>query len=441
MKRKKILVVDDEPDIRELVGEILRDFDYDVTEVHDANAARNAVRLATFDAILLDIWMPGDDGITLLKEWFTAKMQTPVIMLSAHGSIQTAVEATRYGAYDYLEKPVSVGRLEVTVRNAVANQSQQTEVELKRPKLKAELVGSSTIMNSLRSSLRNIALTDATALIVGECGSGRRTAARLIHESSQDSTGRFVIVSWQHNEATVKSVTDWTNTAENGTLLIPDLDVLDWFGQSQTLNLLNYRDGLKSEGAQGIPRVVATASPGLAARVKSGSFNVDLYHRLQETTVKMPNLSDRPEDFSELVGFLTDLFSQTENLQYRRMSTSALNTLRHHKWSGNVTELKNVLRQALLSGSEETITSADIEPLLVEVEVPRETVPVPTAWIEPYLALPLREASDYFVREYLVHHIKQSSSYRDLENKTGLHRSTLFRKINQYGIDILPGGK
>jgi len=177
-----ILGVADEPDIRQLIGEILVDFGYLVTEVHDAAAARAATRAQSFDAVLLDIWMPGDDGITLLKEWYKDGFTTPVIMLSAHGSIETAVEATRHGAYDYLEKPVSVGRLEITVRNAIRNSQTPLEYTIKsKPVEQVNLIGSSTIISTLRSQIKKLARSRTNLIIIGEFGSGRESAARMLH--------------------------------------------------------------------------------------------------------------------------------------------------------------------------------------------------------------------------------------------------------------------
>ena len=443
IERKRVLVVDDEPDVRLLLGQVLTDFGYVVTEAHDAAAARTAVRLEEFDAVLLDVWMPGDDGITLLKQWKEANMQTPVVMLSAHGSIETAIEATLYGAYDYLEKPVGAGRLEITIRNAVSKKARRavsTDSKLK-PLVKTRLIGSSVMMKSLRSQIKNVTATEANVLIVGELGTGKSTVAQMIHEASEKSDDPFIVLDWVAGEGIGTPVSELLDTVKNGTLLIRDLQAYDGFNQSRILGLLNNISSKNSDAGESTrPRVIATASPTIKAKLESGQLTPEVYYRLSSLTIEVPALRQHPEDIPELVGYMSDQFNQRDNIQYKRVSTAALNSLRNHDWPGNVQELKSVLLRAILMRHDETITSTDIESLLEHVYIVNTDNDSGMENGAIWFSLPLRDARDQFERDYLIHNLKQCNNYTETAKSCGLHRSSLFRKIREHGIKIVPGG-
>ena len=443
IERKRVLVVDDEPDVRLLLGQVLTDFGYVVTEAHDASAARTAVRLEQFDAILLDVWMPGDDGITLLKQWKEANMQTPVVMLSAHGSIEIAIEATRYGAYDYLEKPVGAGRLEITMRNAVSKMARRvvtTDSEL-NPLVKTKLIGSSVTMKFLRRQIKDVAATKANVLIVGEPGTGKSTLARMIHEASGNSDAPLIVLDWVAGEGMGTPVSELLDAVKNGTLLIRDLQVYDGFNQGRILGLLNKISSEYSDAGESTkPRVIATASPTIKTKLESGQLTPELYYRLNNLTIEVPALREHPEDIPELVGYMSDQFNQKENIQYKRVSTAALNSLRNHEWPGNVQELKSVLLRAILMRHDETITNTDIESLLEHVYIVNTDNDSEIENGAFWFSLSLRDAKDQFERDYLIHNLKQCSNYTETAKSCGLHRSSLFRKIREHGIKIVPGG-
>jgi two-component system nitrogen regulation response regulator NtrX len=443
IERKRVLVVDDEPDVRLLLGQVLTDFGYVITEAHDASAARTAVRLEQFDAILLDVWMPGDDGITLLKQWKEANMQTPVVMLSAHGSIEIAIEATRYGAYDYLEKPVGAGRLEITMRNAVSKKARRvvtTDSEL-NPLVKTKLIGSSVTMKFLRRQIKDVAATKANVLIVGEPGTGKSTLARMIHEASGNSDAPLIVLDWVAGEGMGTPVSELLDAVKNGTLLIRDLQVYDGFNQGRILGLLNKISSEYSDAGESTkPRVIATASPTIKTKLESGQLTPELYYRLNNLTIEMPALREHPEDIPELVGYMSDQFNQKENIQYKRVSTAALNSLRNHEWPGNVQELKSVLLRAILMRHDETITNTDIESLLEHVYIVNTDNDSEIENGAFWYSLSLRDAKDQFERDYLIHNLKQCNTYTETAKSCGLHRSSLFRKIREHGIKIVPGG-
>ena len=443
-EKSKVLVVDDEPDIRQLIGQILEDFDYRVTEVHDANAARRAVRFEKFDAILLDIWMPGDDGITLLQEWYEAKLPTPVIMLSAHGTVETAVAATKFGAYDYLEKPVSAGRLEITVRNAVnqgvkVGSDSQTIVSRFS---KAEIIGSSTKILALRRQIRNATSTNASVLIVGEPGSGRETTARVIHQSIADDERPLVVADWLTSDNLSQSVSELMEEAMNGTLLFLDLHAYDSYDQNRLLGLMHAASNLSAIQDKSSLRLIATATDAIYELLKSGEFRPELFVRISELTIRVPALREHSEDVPELVGYYTDYLNQTENLKYRSYSTAALNRMRNHHWHGNVRELINVLRRIMVSDCAEIIAGPDIQPFLCDVEFAGKAAPSKkSSDSRSMYKLPYKAAKEVFERSYLLHQLRNAQSYTEIAKKTGLHRSSLFRKIRDHEISILPGGE
>lgn len=435
-KPPHILVVDDEPDIRQLIGEILTDFDYVVTEVHDAAAARTAVRLQKFDAILLDIWMPGDDGITLLKEWYDAEFETPVIMLSAHGSIETAVEATRYGAFDYLEKPVSIGRLDITVRNAVSSKEVSTKHRVTRKSdTQVDLVGSSPAIATLRGEINKLSQAKSDVFVIGEVGSGRTTVSRMIHHERGNDRKSLIILDWQTKEIWQRSISDAIKQANHGSILIRDIHTYDRYGQNQVLGLLNEIIERRVRGDDSAPAIFATTTESIYQRIKEGKFRPELFHRLNESVIQVPSLRDRLQDIPELVGYLVDKLSRSGELPYKPISTAALNCLRNHTWNGNIEELKNVLRKVIQGTSVETISDEEIctvletwdEPALESLETIEDG--------SQLFGLPFREAKDNFEREYLRYHLQRSKSLTEVAAATGLHRASIFRKTRDLGIE------
>ncbi len=435
-KPPKILVVDDEPDIRQLIGEILTDFDYAVTEVHDAAAARTAVRLQQFDAILLDIWMPGDDGITLLKEWYDANFETPVIMLSAHGSIETAVEATRYGAFDYLEKPVSIGRLDITVRNAVSSREVSTKHRVTRKSdAQVDLVGSSPAIATLRGEINKLSQARSDVFVIGEVGSGRTTVSRMIHHDRGNDRKSLIILDWQTKEIWQRTISDAIEEAKHGSILIRDIHTYDRYSQNQVLGLHNEIIERRFRGDDSAPAIFATTTESIYQRIKEGKFRPELFHRLNESVIRVPSLRDRLQDIPELVGYLVDKFSRSGELPYKPISTAALNCLRNHTWNGNVEELKNVLRKVIQGASVETISDEEVRTVLETWDEPAieslETIEDGSQ----LFGLPFREAKDNFEREYLRFHLQRSKSLTEVAAATGLHRASIFRKTRDLGIE------
>ncbi len=436
--RQRILVVDDEPDIRQLIGQILTDHDYLVTEVHDASAARTAVRLEQFDAILLDIWMPGVDGITLLKEWRLANMDVPVVMMSAHGSIETAVEATQLGALDFLEKPFSSGRLTVTIRNAVASKQHSDGTDaanMQQQSKQTELLGTSAVINALRNQLRESADHAANVMLIGEIGSGRSTAGRVIHDSRGGSNANFVVLDWLVEPTGGKAIGEMIDASANGSILIPSLEAYDGYSQSRMLGLVQRLENLKQTNPKQAPKVITTASDEVHEKLQAGHVRGDLYHHLSELIIEVPALHQHPQDIPELVGSMIDQFSQEEGLPYKRVTTAALNVLRNHSWHGNVRELKNVLRQSVLFSSTETVDSVDIEMQIKHFDASKAKQPPQSETTEIEMLLPFREARDQFERRYLVYNLQNSRTFIEMAEKTGLHRSSLFRKLKDHGIE------
>ena len=440
--KSHILVVDDELDIRELVADILEDYGYAVTTVHDASAASSAVRLNRFDAILLDIWLPGKDGITLLKEWGEqADFDTPVVMMSAHGSAQVAVESVRLGAYDYLEKPVSAGRLEITLRNAVKSGS--VGADKKKPvatvKARLHLVGTSKLMQSLSQQIEVVASTSANVLIVGAVGSGKRTVAQMIHNTSNDEEVPLIVLDWLESEDENLDVSNLIAEARNGTILIPDIHTYEGCRQNILLDFISAFSVMSAQDSAGdLPRIIATVSDTIDTAVESGRFRPEILNRIAEIKVNVPALREYTEDIPELVGYFTDFLNQSENLRYKQFSTAALNCMRNHSWGGNLSELISVLRQVLAGGSNDTVSDIDIKPLLVERAVPLKQI-VSDSGDEFFYSLPLRDARAHFERAYLLRNLKRFNSYSDLAQMTGLHRTSLFRKLREHGIELSPG--
>jgi DNA-binding NtrC family response regulator len=448
MSAAHILVVDDEPDIRTLVHDILEDEGYEVEVANGARAAREARRTRRPDLILLDIWMPETDGITLLKEWAEgSQLDCPVVMMSGHGTVETAVEATRLGAYDFIEKPLSMAKLLLAVRHGLeAHQLKQENLGLRRDlDAVAEPVGRSQQMQSLRDQAKRIAQHDTPVLMVGESGSGKEVLARYLHALSPRRDGPFVRVpaaglTRQNAAAELFGAEDGDQIhfgsferANGGTLFLEDVADMDLEVQARLLGALQHQTFLRVDGVEPVRinvRVVAATSHEPAEAVESGRLREDLYYHLNVVPIRIPPLRNHREDVPELLAFYIDLLATKENLPFRRFTVGAQNRLRHHDWPGNIRELKNLVHRLLILGSGADIDQEEIESALGGTPRARLSGELPG------FDLPLKEAREQFERTYLEHQIRQTGgSISKVAVRVGMERTHLYRKLKALGID------
>ena len=454
MTSRHILVVDDEPDIRNLVQEILDDEGYSVTTADGGEAARKACRIRRPDLILLDIWMQDVDGITLLREWAeTGELPCPVVMMSGHGTVETAVEATRLGAYDFIEKPISLAKLLLTVERAFESDRLKREnVDLRehgRPVIMP--VGKSEIMEQLRQQARRIAQHSSVVLITGEAGAGKGTFARYIHEQSQLNNGPFVEIAvgsiTRENSATeLFGVEEGQSVhygrleqANGGTLCIGDIADMDLQTQARLLSVLQTSSFVRLGGNEDVEvdlRIIATTQRNLEQEVAAGRFRDDLFYHLNVVPLHIPALREHADDVHELLNFYIDYLVTHERLPYRHFSVAAQNRLRSYKWPGNIRELRNLVQRLLILGSGEEIEVDEIERAIgSNVEVAGER----GGPVMPY-DLPLREAREKFEHNYLLHQLQEvDGSVGKLAKRVGMERTHLYRKLRSLGIDLKKG--
>jgi two-component system nitrogen regulation response regulator NtrX len=446
-----ILVVDDEADIRRLVQEILEDEDYEVATAENAQTARQAYAARRPDMVLLDIWMPDTDGITLLKEWsHDQALPMPVVMMSGHGTVETAVEAIRLGAYDFIEKPLTTAKLLVTIERALqAARLRQENLSLRRH---ADVVttpaGKSRVMKQLRDTIERIAAHDTWVLITGEPGSGKEVAARYLHSRSARRDHPFVelnlaavpaqnmAVQLFGSETEGETQPGLFEQAAGGTLFLDQIGDLDLATQSRLLNVLEEKRFLRVGGKQPVTldvRILAATNQDLPQLIADGRFREDLYYRLNVVPLAIPPLRAHREDVPELVSFYVDWMVEKERLPYRRFTTGALNLLRNHGWPGNIRELKNLVQRLLILSHGEDITDADVTLALGNARAEAATGAFPAALFD----LPLREARDRFEKAYLEHHLRLAGgNVGDIVDAVGMERTHLYRKLKGLGIDI-----
>lgn len=448
MTREFILVVDDERDIGALVQEILEDEGFEVVVAESADAAREARRARKPDLILLDIWMPDTDGITLLKEWSeNSGPDTPVVMMSGHGSVETAVEATRLGAYDFIEKPLSTAKLLLTVRRALETaQLRQENIGLMRDtQAVSEPAGHSILMQNLREQAKRIAKHDTPILIIGESGVGKQVLARFIHEHSPRKTGPFVRVPMAgltnaNSAAELFGLEDGEHVhygsleeANGGTLFLEDVVDMDSTTQARLLSAIQHQSFLRVDGVEPIRinvRIIAATSRDIVKAVKSGQLRDDLYYHLNVVPIEVPSLRNHREDIPELVEYYVDVFANKENLPYRRFTVGALNRLRNHSWPGNIRELKNVVQRLLILGSGGDVETDEIDAAMANA-VSRQR----SGELEG-LDLPLKAARERFERAYLERQLRiAGGNVSQVAARAGLERTHLYRKLKSLGID------
>lgn len=413
-----VLVVDDEPDIRELIKDILEDEGYQIVTASDGESARIAVIERRPQLILLDIWMPDIDGISLLREFMEQDPQLTIVMMSGHGTIETAVEATRLGATDFIEKPLSTAKLVRGVEVALENQAKQTA---KQQFETHEPVGKSPQITLLREQAQRVAKHGMPILLLGEGGTGKRCFARYLHSLGQFSTGKFIELS--ADTFPVDSL-KLVALANNNCLYIDDVSLLN--DKAQTL-LLHLLESDKLDNCQ----LIFAGQHSLDQAVNSGSFQEALLYQLNSITLVTPPLREHVEDIPELVLHFVDQHTSQTQLPYRHFTVAAQNRLRNYSWPGNVLELKNVVQRLLLLNETDEIDEVDIAQTLQSSPDNLDQEPCAIDY-----DLPLREAREQFERLYLLHTLQQTQGNVSKAAKlAGMERTHLYRKLRSLGID------
>jgi len=447
MSAARILVVDDEVDIRGLLQDILSDEGHEVEVAANASEARAAVGRHEPDTVLLDIWMPDTDGITLLREWADNHAVTcPVVMMSGHGTVETAVEATRLGAFDFVEKPLSMAKLLRTVERALeaGRRARQTQRSLTPPLLAP--VGRSRVMQQLRDQVQQVAVHRVPVLLVGEAGTGREAFARYLHAQSPRAAEPFVTVNGadldqnrgvqllrgrQDGERVIPGLYD---QAGAGTLFIQCLEDLSPAAQAALAADIDQGAYVREGGGERLPigcRFVSSAQPGFELK-GSEPIRRDLLSHLNVMTLRVPPLREYAQDVPDLLRYYVDRLVDEERLPFRRFSVAGQNRLRNYPWPGNVRELRNLVQRLLILGGPEEIPLAEIERELA-VQLPQNEPLVK----QDLLALPLREARDQFERAYLQQQLLLcNGKVGQLAKRVGMERTHLYRKLRSLGVDF-----
>ena len=448
MSNSHVLVVDDEADIRAAIQDILNDEGFGVTVAADAAEARECLSKRKFDLILLDIWMPDTDGITLLREWSEGgELNCPVVIMSGHGTVDTAVEATRLGAFDFVEKPLSLAKLLRTVEAALESAGRQSRAAKSLlPSLLAP-VGRSVVMQALRERVQRYARHDGSVLLSGEAGTGRGAFARYMHALSRradeplnnltaaslsDSTAEEILLGKEIGDQVTAGALE---QAAAGTLIIDELSDLGPVAQKVLLGAIEDGEFTRVGGTGPVKlnaRIVATVSADYEALLEDGSLRRDLVAQLSVLSLRVPPLREYSEDVPELLAYYVDKLVDAEGLTFRRFSVAAQNRLRNYPWPDNVRELKHLVRRLLLSGSDEDIALAEVE---AEINV---LAPLDEPLVkQDLLALPLREAREQFERSYLQQQLVLcEGKVGNLAKRVGMERTHLYRKLRSLGVDF-----
>ena len=411
-----ILIVDDEIGIRELLSEILRDEGYRVALAENAEQARLWRNQSRPDLVLLDIWMPDTDGITLLKEWASNGMLTmPVIMMSGHGTIDTAVEATRIGAFGYLEKPIPLQKLLGTVSKALRGGQNKQQSTLSLASL-----GKGTLITDLRKRLEQVVNLKTPLLLMGEPGSGIEICARFMQRPNTPWVEPETLTSL------AESPLDLLELARDGVLFLKDIGELSKLGQKGLLLLLSKLDKYNV-------RLVCATSLPMAELTAQGAYHSKLYEILSSLSIGVPALRAHREDIPDLANQILLRFVESgEARPTLQFSTAALNCLRNYNWPGNLTQLTGVVHSLVLTSSGDEISAEAVQQAMVFPESVSVSVTP-----EIPLDLSLREARDLFEKTYFERLIDQESgNMTRVAERAGLERTHLYRKIKLLGIKL-----
>src|SRR3954447_5132301 len=449
--KSRILVIDDEAEIRRSVRMIL---EYEGYEVIEASSGPEGVTLAEREApdlVFLDIKMPGMDGLDALQRIRAANETLPVVIISGHGTVSTAVEATKLGAFDFIEKPLASERVLVTIRNALDQTRLRNEnTSLKRAvEVRHQMVGESPALRQVWDAIKRAAPTNATVLLLGESGSGKELVARSIHRNSLRSRDRFVQVNcaaipeelieselFGHEKGSFTGATEKQigkfEQADHGTIFLDEVGDMSAKTQAKVLRVLQEGEVERLGSARTVKvdvRVIAATNKNLEEEIEKGHFREDLYFRLAVIPIQVPPLRERPEDIAPLVRHYMDYFSRENNVRPKRITQAALEALTRHRWRGNIRELRNTVERMIIMTSADTIDVPDI-PESIRVDAPSRGPDN-----EAVKAGTLREHKEVSERVFLVQKLRETGwNISKTAELIDTPRSNLYKKLEQYNI-------
>jgi DNA-binding NtrC family response regulator len=378
----KILVIEDDSKIRSILKEILEEKDHDVEEASDGQEGFKKLESGGFDLCLCDIKMPRMDGLEVLEKAKEAGITTNFIVISAHGTIDVAVEAVKKGAFDFLQKPFDLGRLEITLRNALDKSSLVKETKTLKKKIskRFDMVGDSEAIRNVKSMIEKVSATDARVLITGPNGSGKELVARWIHEKSKRSSGALVEVNcaaipselieselFGHEKGSftsaIKQRIGKFELAEGGTLFLDEIGDMSLSAQAKVLRALQENKITRVGGDKEITvhvRVIAATNKDLKKEIEENRFREDLYHRLSVIVIKVPALNERKEDIELLSDKFLDDIAEEYGARKKNILPSAYESLKKHNWTGNIRELRNVIERLVIMSGGDEITAEDV---------------------------------------------------------------------------------
>jgi two-component system nitrogen regulation response regulator NtrX len=455
-----ILIVDDEADIRELVAGVLGDEGFETRTAANAEGALAALAERRPSLVILDVWLQGSsmDGIELLDAMKSRDPTLPVVVISGHGNLDTAVAAIKRGAYDYIEKPFQAEQLLLVVRRATETERLRREYEAlkERVGIDIELTGTSPQINQVRATLKRVAATGSRVLISGPAGSGKEVAARLLHQWSPRIDAPFVVVSAarmtpERVEEALFGVEEGGENvraglleqAHGGTLFLDDVADMPMTTQAKILRVLTEQVFQRVGGARWVRvdvRVISATSRDLSAEIAAGRFREDLYYRLNVVPVRLPPLSERREDVAELARYFLARYAAERGMPTPDLSEDAVAALQTYDWPGNVRQLRNVIERTMIMAPTTSMATLEIDMLPSEVTAePSRLMPGQAA--RSIMGTPLREAREAFEREYLRAQIRRfSGNISRTAAFIGMERSALHRKLKALGLADEPGG-
>lgn len=453
----EILIVDDEPDIRLLIEGILQDEGYETRLAGDADSAIKAFHARRPSLVILDIWLQGSkmDGLEILKLIQNEKPAVPTIMISGHGTIETAVSALQHGAYDFIEKPFKIDHLLVVVRRALeaAKLARENEELRFRSGYEVKLNGQSQTINSVKSQIERVAPTNSRVLIYGAPGTGKEVAARAIHKLSKRAEGPFFVLNCAtlsptrfeeelfgiegNTQNNLQRRTGVLEKAHGGTLVLDEVADMPLETQGKIVRALQDQTFQRVGGSSRVKvdvRVIAITNRDLNQEIANGRFRKDLYYRLAVVPLKIPSLKERREDIPELATFFLKHYSELTGVPVIELSADALTTLQTYEWPGNVRELRNLMERLLIMmpGNVNEAIRTDMLPSNVGQNAPG-LLKIDTQ--TDIISLPLREARDIFETQYLQAQLMRfGGNISRTAGFVGMERSALHRKLKQLGV-------